>query len=540
MENILSKIKDYKLKISQQVYIILFSLINVVFYSKPFCTYIWKIRPSIWIILFFLIAFIFLFNLLFSLILHKRTLKPISVLILLCNSACLYFMNSYQIQIDVYMLMNIFETNAKEVSDLISKGLLLYMFIFGILPSLLILTKIQIKQNENNYKKNLRLTLISFLLLFFEFSLFFSLPKSRNFIMKNRRHIINYVTPANYIGNMARFLSIKIKGIFFSKNVIDISSDAEIKIESKNNKKNLVILVIGESARSQNFSLNGYKRNTNEFLESYDIMSFKNFYSCGTCTIHSIPCIFSHLDRKHFTILEGKKYENLLDILKKVDFDVKWRSNNGDCKGVCNRVNYLSTNGLDINGYDESLVKNLIRESKNFTKHNNIIVINQRGSHDPYYKRYPNEFRKFKPDCQRELNSCSIEEIMNAYDNSIYYSSYNLSRILDFLKKDLYSDYNVLFLYVSDHGDALGEDGLWAHSMPYNKANYYVKKIPMLLWFSDSFGEEFRINKECLKDMTDKELSHDNIFHSILGVFRIKSKYYDENLDIFNRCITDK
>jgi lipid A ethanolaminephosphotransferase len=195
----------------------------------------------------------------------------------------------------------------------------------------------------------------------------------------------------------------------------------------------------------------------------------------------------------------------------------------------------MSTNGLDVMGLDESLVVALGRDLKQLTKQNTIIILNQRGSHDPYYERYPPEFEKFKPACRKNLKKCSIQEAINAYDNSIVYSSYNLSRILNLLK-NMANQHNTMFLYVSDHGEGIGENGVWYHSMPYEQAGEYVTGIPMLMWFSDNVREEFRINENCLRKKIDSELSHDNIFHSLFGLFGVTSELYNEKLDIFRDC----
>lgn len=471
----------------------------------------------------------------FSILFTKRTTKVLSTLILVINAASLYYMNLYKIQIDVYMLINVFETNLKEASDIIGVGLIKSILLLGLLPSVIFTYFIAIEEDSFRAKKRIKFWLYQLLFLAV-FSIFsYNYKKEYGFLLSIRRRVFNYTIPINYIGNLGRFVYIKTKGLILSRNIIDISSGSKLNKKFTSNRKNLIILVVGESARSQNFSLNGYERNTNEPLKDYNILSFKNVSSCGTATAHSIPCIFSHLDRKRFTILEGKKYENLLDIFNKLNFDVRWRSNNGDCKGVCNRVSYLSTNGLDINGYDQSIIRSLHSEIKKLSKNNTIIVINQRGSHDPYNKRYPKEFEIYKPTCDTDIGGCSIEELINVYDNSIYYSSYNLKQILDILSKDL-KDYNTMLLYVSDHGDGFGEDGVWTHGMPYSEATDYVKKVPLLLWFSDNFVDEFKIDKKCLTNKINDNLSHDNIFHSMLGLFDIENEYYDENLDIFKSC----
>jgi lipid A ethanolaminephosphotransferase len=445
-------------------------------------------------------------------------------------------MNIFRIQMDVYMIMNVFETNTQEATDLISSELILYILMMGIVPSLLVAGKVKIKSDVKDLLNNFKLGLASLItmILILIPSLYFK--NSFRFLKAENRYTLNYLLPANYIGNLIRFTSIKIRSKIFVKKIIKISEDAKIKdIVHKNGNKNLILIVIGESARSQNFSLNGYRKDTNKPLDKFNVISYKNVYSCGTFTVHSIPCIFSHMDKKNFDLLESSKYENIIDIFKNLGFDVKWRSNNGDCKGVCNRIKFLSTNGLDGFGFDESLIVALNKDLKQLKEQNTIIILNQRGSHDPLYKRYPTEFERYKPVCRKGFSNCSTLELINAYDNTIYYTSHNLSKMLSILR-DKMKDYNTMLLYVSDHGDGLGENNVWSHGMPYEQAGEYVTKVPMLLWFSEGFREEFRINEECLRSVVAKKLSHDNIFHSLLGLFWIESSYYNENLDIFKNC----
>ncbi|MDR1425395.1 MAG: sulfatase-like hydrolase/transferase [Rickettsiales bacterium] len=534
------KFDRWQLKIPHWVYLQMFTVVNLLLYSRPFFIYFlqkrqfiapWAFYPTV---LLFYLFFGALLNVIFLIILRYPGPKIMGVLILMINSVCLHFMNLYGIQIDVYMVINVFETNGKEIVDLINSRLFLHMFLMGVLPSIFLIRKIKI--TEENPKSSIAFGSASLAIAaLFLFSGVFP-KKSRRFLRAENRYTMNHVIPTNYILAVGRFVSIKIKKLIFSRKIIAIGEDAKISYRTKiNGKKNLIIIIIGESARSQNFSLNGYGVKTNEPLERFNVISYRNTYSCGTSTAHSIPCIFSHKSKSEFNPLESKKYENVLDIFKKFGFGLLWLSNNGDCKGVCGRIKYLSTKNLDINNFDRSLTVALRRAIVHLDRENNIIILNQRGSHEPYHERYPAEMEKFKPSCKKNEDQCSLEELTNGYDNSIYYSSLNSSEILDLLVSKE-NEYNSMLLYVSDHGTGLGEDGIWTHGMPYDVANDYVKKVPMFLWFSSGFLEEFRIDTKCLGNMIDDKLAHDNLFHSLLGLYGIESRYYRGDLDIFKNC----
>jgi lipid A ethanolaminephosphotransferase len=161
------------------------------------------------------------------------------------------------------------------------------------------------------------------------------------------------------------------------------------------------------------------------------------------------------------------------------------------------------------------------------------------GSHGPaYFKRYTEEFKKFTPTCDTaDIQTCAKEQIINTYDNTILYTDYILSSIIDAAKKS--SDYKIGVLYVSDHGESLGENNIYLHGFPYKLAPKEQKQIPMILWMSESMKKYSYIDYDCLKkEAFAKHYSHDNLFHSLIGLLEIKSKVYDKNEDLFNTCRT--
>lgn len=524
--------KYFSIKIERYIYF--FSLLNLIIYNKPFFLYIWNIKPNIFISISFFIFFFLLFNLFFSLVFYKKTTKFLSILFLICNSLALYFINTYKIQIDVHMLINLFETNVREASDFINLKMFSYFILLGVFPSILI----YFLKIDYNYKKRYKIPLISLIGILIIAALSLGVSKKSYSFVKRQRRKITYVIPANYIGGLGRYVSKNIKFVFFQKKVKSITTNSQFNLNINNNKKNLFIFIIGESARSMNFSLNGYDRETDKFLKKHkNLISFSNTAACGTATAHAIPCMFSHLSRENFTPEKGKQYENLLDFFSKFNFNVNWRSNNGDCKDVCNRVNYLSVSSLNSTGFDDSLTINLKKDINNINTQNSFFVLNQRGSHNPLlYKRYPKEFEIYKPACQKNMRNCEYEELLNAYDNSIAYSNYNINEIIEFLKTKE-DEYNIILLYISDHGEGLGgKENIFVHGMQYEEANDYVLKVPFILWFSENSDLAFNIDLKCLEKKKNNQLAQDNIFHSILGLFNIQTEYYNESLDIFKSC----
>ena len=532
--------KNLKINITFTKFIILFSLFNIIVYGYPIIIKTNNFYHNFFItIILYLIAYILLISA-FAILIFKKSYKIILSFIIIANSVIFHFMITYGIAFDANMFINATETNYNEAIEFINLEFIAFIIFLGILPAIFFYKKVDIDFSNHYWLKKIVFSLTPALLIFL-----ITLPchlseKTLTFVKDNQR-ITSYIIPINYIEASIEFCFLKIKSYINSLNLISISDDATIeeKNYNKNDKKNLIVFVMGESARAKNFSLNGYKRNTNEFLNNYkdDIISFKNFESCGTFTALSLTCTFSHLPRKEFDYAKSFKYESLIDIFDKVGFDVAWRSNNGKCKGVCDRVKNSLVKSFGNNIYDDLLLKAFDMDLNRLTEKNNLIVLHGRGSHGPlYYKRYPKEFEIYKPACHDELDKCSVEEIVNAYDNSIYYTSYILKEIINRLTK-LDDKYNTMLIFMSDHGQSLGENGIFMHSAPFDTAPIDQKNPAFFIWLNDNFANTFNINKQCLISKINSNLSQDNIFHSMLGLFKINSQYYNTELDIFNDCM---
>lgn len=537
---IFKKIKNIKINLTN--FTLFYSILIFFIFNINLLKDIYKITNSFYYIVLASIIYISLFNLFFTIVFNKFTVKTISIIILLINSCIIYFMNIYNVLIDKTMLLNVIETDIKETTELLNFIFALYLFFLGIIPSVIIL-KIKIKYNsfykEFLYKIiNIILTLILLLLLI---SLNY---KNLSSYARNNRYLKNKVIPINYIFNLNVFYR-----YYFPKQDTfkTITDGSKINFVNKNNKKNLIIFIVGEAARSNNFSLNKYKRNTNEYLENQNLLYFNNVYSCGTATAISVPCMFSSFDKKFFDVNTKNNYENLTDFFKKFNFNLTWLDNNSSCKGVCSRMDNIInfTDKVNIKKYcnnenecfDEIMIEALKKTIPSIKEENTIIFLHQKGSHGPsYYLRYPKKFEKFKPTCKSEyFSDCTNEEILNSYDNTIYYTSYLINEIIELLKANE-NDYNTMLFYVSDHGQSLGENGIYLHGTPYYIAPLNQKYIPMMMWFSENFKLNFGIDENCLKEKLSNKYSHDNIFHSFLGLFNIDSSYYNANLDIFKDC----
>ena len=289
----------------------------------------------------------------------------------------------------------------------------------------------------------------------------------------------------------------------------------------------LIILVVGETARADRFSLNGYKKLTNPLLAKENVVSFSNVSSCGTSTGVSVPCMFSVLGREQYDKEKALHTENALEVLFENKVQILWRDNNSDSKGVATRLKYENFKTPTLNPVcdaecrDIGMLSDLDKYIAARKDQDILIVLHQMGNHGPeYYRRYPPEFAKFKPMCMTgELQNCSQEEINNSYDNAILYTDYFLSEVIQLLKK-YDGSHETAMLYVSDHGESLGENGFYLHAAPYAFAPKEQTHVPAILWLGKHF--DYKIGQA--KPFKDYPLSHDDVFCSLLVAFELQTK----------------
>ena len=479
-----------------------------------------------------------LFNLVLSLFAFKYVLKPVLIIVLFCAAAVNYFTHSYGVIINSSMIRNVFETDPREAGELMTLDLFYYLFLLGLVPSILIyLVKVEYKPLLKEASLRILIILASVSAIALTVGLQY---KTFSLVYRNNREIRYFVNPTYPFYALYKYIS-KLENPA-DRELVDIGADA-LRDASRADKKKLVILVVGETARAQNFELNDYHRDTNPRLKNADIFNFSNTYSCGTDTAESIPCIFSRLGHDDVGRSNPARYKNLLDVLARTGVHVLWRDNNSGCKGVCKRVKTENMTTLDIPGlcnddgcYDEVLLYNL-QQYVDQTDDDTLIVLHQDGSHGPaYFKRYPESFRVFTPECTKaQVQDCPQQDIINSYDNTILYTDYFLSKVIDFLKQNS-SSRDTAMIYFSDHGESLGENGIYLHGLPYFLAPDEQKHIPMIMWLSRGYTDLLKINRTCLTRSSGKRFSHDNVFDTVLDLFRIKTGLYNPEGNIFASC----
>lgn len=537
-------VKGYQFKFWQ--FTLLVSLFLISFANHAFWSRVAEIigsdsKPLFVVSLF--TALVLFTNALLTLFSFRPILKLSLILILTISASLSYFMDNYATMFDKTMLQNLFGADLDEASELISLPLILRILLLGVIPAFFVF-KARV-QRTNPVRGLLLRGLVFALSLGGAVGIVLAQYQEFSSFGRTHREVRHYINPANYLFTVKSFLVSELNAGEIEIQPIGI--DAKLKTTpEQRGKPSLVILVVGETARAQNFSLNGYQKETNPLMRKRDIVNFTNTWSCGTNTAVSLPCMFSQFTRENFSQDKGERYENLMDVVQYSGINVLWRDNNTGCKGNCSRIptdNLMSAKAPehchDGECLDEILLHQLdekiVRDGKDM-----VIVLHQNGNHGPsYYQRYPKEFEKFTPACNtNQLTECTLEEVSNAYDNALLYTDYILDRTTAFLK-DQSDNFNTAMIYMSDHGESLGENNMYLHGLPYFVAPDTQKHVPFLMWLSEGYQQSYSIDKSCLHKQENSELSHDYLFSSVLGLLDIETAVYDPKLDIFANCRQD-
>lgn len=477
----------------------------------------------------------------FSLINIPFIRKPLMILLTLGCAGATYFMYTYGAVIDQNMMVNIFETNSQEATALVTPQMLLWIAIIGLIPSIALLF-IRIRTGKWWYTLLMRVAAIlgALMVIILVASVFY---KDYASLFRNNKAIVKMVTPANYVSAIAKYS--KNRWFAGDQTLVRIGEDAHkgpLILAQK--KKTVLVLVIGEASRAENYSLNGYGRETNPQLKKQNMINFPQASSCGTETAVSVPCMFSGMPRKKYDADLARHQEGLLDVLAHAGVNLLWRENDGGCKGACDRIPHTDMTQWKLDQFckDKSCIDdvNLHRLDNvlDGLKQDSVLVIHLMGSHGPaYYQRYPQEYRQFTPTCDtNQIQDCAHQALMNTYDNTILYTDSVVSKTIDALKARQ-TTMNTALVYLSDHGESLGENGLYLHGTPYMLAPTQQTHIPFMFWLSPDYVNNFDVNEPCLRDQAAKTaVSQDNLFSTVLGMMNVKSAVYQPQMDIINTC----
>ncbi len=432
--------------------------------------------------------------------------KIILSLTFIGNAIAFYFITTYEVLITDKMMGNVFNTRYSEASAFFSYTALLYVIVLGVIPCIYILTR---KIEYGRFKQFMTNSGIALL-----FTLLGAIINMQNFTWVDRHapKVGSLLMPWSYVVNTVRY-----------NNHVRKTNQKEIKLPDAKiatAEKDVCILIIGESARRDHFALYGYDRETNPLLKS-DSVKTLIAKSAATYTTAGVKAILSHKESK-------KLYEILPNYLYRTGVDVVWRTNNWGEPPVHIEKYYKIKDIKERypesdERYDKILLEGLEHDIASNNKAKQLIVLHTNTSHGPtYFKKYPAEFEVFKPVCTTvEMSKSNREELINAYDNTIVYTDYLIHTVIEKLRglKNIRS----CVVYISDHGESLGENNLYMHGVPMIMAPAEQIEIPFIVWSSDP----------TLQVKEFEEVGQYHIFHSILHFLSIESPIFDEEKNIF-------
>ena len=487
-----------------------------------------------------------------SLLAWPRLIKGVLAFLLLAGAALAYFIGTYGIVFDPTMVVNMVQTDVRETRDLLSWRLLASLLVLGALPAWWLLRRPAAPRQA--FGKRLGGNLAAFglgliAMVLLALSVFATLSST----MRNNKSLRYMVTPLNAVYSVSMVGVRSLSGPKGPPAVI--GADARLLPRAEGARPPLLLLVVGETARSMNFSLNGYARPTNPELSrlpATQLFSLRNVTSCGTATAASLPCMFAPQGRTAFDA--DKPQENLLDVLQRAGLAVLWVDNQSGCKGLCDRVPNSFTSqlpagaaplpaGLCAGGecFDEALLHGLDQRiaalDPERLKRGLVLVMHQMGSHGPaYFKRSPPDLKPFQPECRsNELQQCPREQVVNGYDNTLVTTDRLLARSIAWLQTQQ-ARFDTGMLYVSDHGESLGENGLYLHGMPYAIAPDEQTHVPMILWLPEGGALATSLKPGCLAALRDKPASHDDLFHTAMGWVGARADVYKPEWDLLAGC----
>ena len=469
-----------------------------------------------------------------------RLQRPMLVFLLLLAGVTSYYMDKLGVIIDREMIQNAATTTFAESKHLITLEFVKHVLIVGGIPSLFVLW-VQVER-----KSFLRATLgwlgVGAVSAALCVGLLLTDLKHFSTVLRGHKELMASTQPLAPLAGTIRYVRMMVKStkIELQPTGTDAQKGALLAAVEK---PVLMVIVAGETSRAQNWSLGGYARETNPELAVRDIVYFDQAQSCGTATATSLPCMFSPLVREDYSFEGGLSHENLLDVMAHAGFHVEWWDNNTGDKNIADRVSSYTMSAEDGAAFckdeciDDVFLARLDKLAAEMTE-DTVVVLHQIGSHGPsYWLRYPEDAEAFQPACHSaEFGQCTSEQIVNAYDNTILETDRFLSKVIDRL--DAQDRVVPAMFYASDHGESLGENGLYLHGSPWFMAPEQQTHVPMVLWLSERYRTALGLDQSCLADAGSGQTSHDNIFSTVLGLTGVETEARDESLDLAAGCRT--
>jgi lipid A ethanolaminephosphotransferase len=475
----------------------------------------------------------------------RRTLKPLLALLTIVGVLVMHYTRAYNVIVDPSMMRNALHTDVAETRELLSWRLAGDLLLYALLPIALLLS-VRVEPRPWALAWRARLRWLAAAALVFALGLIWQFQALAS-MMRNHKETRYLLTPLNAVWSMGSVLAAEARGAATPRQAIGLDATPGPSWRTQD-KPRLVVMVVGETARAANWGLSGYARQTTPQLAQLPVVNFTEVSACGTSTEVSLPCMFAPVGRRRYDEAAIRGSESLLHVVARAGVAVHWRDNQSGCKGVCEglpreRVNAGNAPGLCHGDrcLDEGLLRGLPERLRSLAggRGTHLLVLHMLGNHGPsYFRRYPAGFERFTPVCAHDdLGSCSRDEIVNAYDNALLYTDHVLATLIKLLDAHA-GEVDSAVLYISDHGESLGEKGLFLHGVPYAIAPREQTQVPMVFWSSSGFARGAALDGECLRARARAPASHDHLFHTLLGLLDVQTALYEQELDFTRSCLS--
>lgn len=487
-----------------------------------------------------LTALHFVLLVLVSMLVPRRAIRALLAILTAGTAIAAYFMQAYHVYLDPEMMRNVLHTSPREAGELLTWAMAPPIAAY-LLPPLALIFWIELRHAPALRTLGFRIACIVVALLSGAGALMISFQDFSSF-MRTKKEARYLITPSNYLYSTVR--NVVADGASARQPRQPVGTDATLAAgRVSRGKPVLLVLVVGETVRDANWGLSGYARQTTPELATLDVINFPKVAACGTSTEVSLPCMLSPVGRRAYDEKRIRNSESLPHVLARAGFRVAWLDNQSGCKGTCDGLERwrpdAATMSADCPGgvcFDSALVAGarVLTEGK---AENTVLFLHMIGNHGPNYaKRYPAEFRRFAPTCETaDLGRCTQQEIVNSFDNAVLFTDHVLAQTIAFLKEKQAS-HDTALIFVSDHGESLGENGLFLHGMPYAIAPAVQKEVPMIMWLPDSDRTGFSLDTGCLRARTAEPVAHDHLFHTVLGLLGIRTGIYESGYDLTSAC----
>ena len=476
-------------------------------------------------------------GLLLGLLVWRWNARIVLGTLLLAALAAAHYMDRYHIYFDVDMLRNVLATDPKEAGELLTLSLL-WPLALAVVPGW-VLWRVRLLRRRLPQALRRRALLLATAVGMVASGVLLA-SQDLTPLLRAHREIRYLATPANLLVGLPRALRQADPGHRAPR--LPLGTDARAIVRDPGSRPRLLVIVVGETVRAANWGLDGYARQTTPELARIGVVNFPDMRSCGTATEVSLPCMFSPWGRRDYDQARIRAHQSLLHVLEHAGIATLWRDNQSGCKGVCegleiDRLDDAADPALCANGrcMDEILLERLAERAR-ARPGDRVLVLHPLGNHGPsYFQRYPPAFRRYQPTCDTpDLGGCSRQQIVNSYDNAVLYTDHFLARTIQALGR--MDDYDTAMIYLSDHGESLGEKGLYLHGMPWAIAPEQQVRVPMAMWFSAGFSAARKLDLACLRERARRPADHDNLFASVLGLMQVRTSLYERDLDLFAAC----